>query len=135
MVATPSAKEGMVYFPDWAGNLHAVDAKIGKAKWVKNFMTDYSHDPKMHGLIVNASRNTPAIDGDKLIIGSSVIHKNVENFYSEWRKKMNIKPLTWWQQLYYKNNLTYASRKKFILESYPNLFNEKKIEVSKLFEP
>ncbi len=76
IVATPSFKEGVLYFPDWAGFLHAVDAKTGKAKWKKSFIDDYSNDPKMKGLQISVSRNTPAIADDKLILGGALIPNN-----------------------------------------------------------
>lgn len=69
VTATPSVANGIVYFPDYAGNLHAVNAKTGTAVWVKNLVTDYSNNPKMKGLKVAYSRTTPAIVDDKLIIG------------------------------------------------------------------
>ncbi|MBS0285984.1 MAG: PQQ-binding-like beta-propeller repeat protein [Proteobacteria bacterium] len=69
VTATPSVADGTVYFPDYAGNIHAVDAKTGTAKWVKNLITDYSNDPKMKGLKVAYSRTTPAIVDGMLIIG------------------------------------------------------------------
>jgi polyvinyl alcohol dehydrogenase (cytochrome) len=62
----PAVKDGVLYFPDWAGNLHAVDAETGTTIWKKFFPADYS----LPGKFMFFSRNTPAVSGDKLIVGS-----------------------------------------------------------------
>jgi polyvinyl alcohol dehydrogenase (cytochrome) len=62
----PAVSNGVLYFPDWAGNLHAVNARTGVAIWKKFLPVDYSRPGKFMFL----SRNTPAVAGDRLIIGS-----------------------------------------------------------------
>jgi polyvinyl alcohol dehydrogenase (cytochrome) len=62
----PAVDEGVLYFPDWAGNLHAVDADTGAMIWKKFLPLDYSRP----GKFMFFSRNTPAIKGDTLVIGS-----------------------------------------------------------------
>lgn len=62
----PAVKEGVLYFPDWAGNLHAVDAASGATIWKKFFPADYSRP----GKFMFFSRNTPALRGDRLVVGS-----------------------------------------------------------------
>jgi polyvinyl alcohol dehydrogenase (cytochrome) len=62
----PAVVDGVLYFPDWAGNLHAVDAETGTAIWKKFFPADYSQP----GKFMFFSRNTPAVSGDTLVLGS-----------------------------------------------------------------
>lgn len=62
----PAVDRGVLYFPDWAGNLHAVDADTGAVIWKKFFPIDYSQP----GKFMFFSRNTPAIQGDTLVVGS-----------------------------------------------------------------
>src|SRR5579871_4894222 len=60
--ATPAVYGDSVYFPDWSGNLYAVDKSTGQPIWSAR-ISDYDGVP---GAI---SRNTPAIHGDELIFG------------------------------------------------------------------
>jgi polyvinyl alcohol dehydrogenase (cytochrome) len=62
----PAVVGGALYFPDWAGNLHAVDAESGAVIWKKFLPLDYSEP----GKFMFFSRNTPAVKGNKLVIGS-----------------------------------------------------------------
>jgi len=62
----PAVRDGILYFPDWAGYLHAVRASDGSLVWKKFLPLDYSRPGKFMML----SRNTPAVAGDRLIIGS-----------------------------------------------------------------
>ena len=64
----PAVKDGTLYFPDWAGNLHAVDAETGTVVWKKFLPLDYSQP----GKFMFFSRNTPAVKGNTLVIGSQV---------------------------------------------------------------
>ena len=53
----------MAYFPDWGGNIWAVDANTGKAMW--------SHQLSDYGLPAGTvSRTRPAVTGDKIYIGT-----------------------------------------------------------------
>lgn len=59
----PAVVDDTVYFPDWAGNLFAVDAKKGKLRWQRK-LSDY-------GLTATTySRTTPAVAGGVLYIGT-----------------------------------------------------------------
>ena len=60
--ATPTVDGDAVYFPDWAGNLYAVNRKDGSLVW-SHKVGDYDHVP---GAV---SRVSPAVHGDDLIIG------------------------------------------------------------------
>ncbi len=60
--ATPAVENGVVYVPDDAGNLYAIDAATGQVKW----QTDIA---ALTGVPGDYSRATPAIAGDILILG------------------------------------------------------------------
>jgi polyvinyl alcohol dehydrogenase (cytochrome) len=60
--ATPTVANGVVYFPDWGGNLYAVNTSTGKKIW-SHQISDYD------GFAGAVSRGSPAIDGGSLIIG------------------------------------------------------------------
>jgi polyvinyl alcohol dehydrogenase (cytochrome) len=54
---------GVVYFPDWGGNIWAVDADKGTKVW--------GHQLSDYGLPANThSRTSPAVEGDTLYIGT-----------------------------------------------------------------
>ena len=61
--ATPAVDADSVYFPDWAGNLYAVDKFNGQVKWVVNI-------PGVTGVPGDKARATPAVTEDKVIIGT-----------------------------------------------------------------
>lgn len=61
--ATPAVDEQATYFPDWAGNLFAVDRHTGKQLWSRR-VADYT------GIAGDLARATPAVGGDKLIFGN-----------------------------------------------------------------
>lgn len=65
--ATPSVVHNVVYFPDWGGNLQAVNAANGKLIWKKSFLNDYSRPGKQ----VLLSRTTPVYNNGVLYIGSN----------------------------------------------------------------
>lgn len=60
--ATPAVDENAVYFPDWAGNLYAVQKETGKLLWSRK-ISDYDN------YAGSVARVTPAVNGDDLIIG------------------------------------------------------------------
>src|ERR1700751_1063875 len=66
--ATPTVAGDAVYFPDWAGNLFAVNKHSGGLMW-SHKISDYDGVP---GAI---SRVSPAIDHDQLIIGDILSSK------------------------------------------------------------
>lgn len=61
--ATPTVAGDAVYFPDWAGNLYAVNRFTGQLIWTHK-ISDY--EPAFPNSI---SRSSPAIYGDELILG------------------------------------------------------------------
>jgi polyvinyl alcohol dehydrogenase (cytochrome) len=63
----PAVVDGVLYFPDWAGNLHAVRADDGTVVWKKFFPLDYS----LPGKFMFFSMNTPAVADHTLVVGSS----------------------------------------------------------------
>ena len=66
--ATPTVAGDAVYFPDWAGNLFAVNKHSGGLMW-SHKISDYDGVP---GAI---SRVSPAVDHDQLIIGDILSSK------------------------------------------------------------
>ena len=64
--ATPTVSDGVVYAPDAAGNLYAVDASTGKAVWSRK-ISSYEAVPNVY------SRVSPAVYQDELIIGDNIL--------------------------------------------------------------
>jgi polyvinyl alcohol dehydrogenase (cytochrome) len=62
VAATPAVFDDTVYFPDFAGNYYAVNAKTGTARWSRK-VSDWT------GIAGNYARNYSAIDDDMLILG------------------------------------------------------------------
>jgi polyvinyl alcohol dehydrogenase (cytochrome) len=60
--ATPTVDGDAVYFPDWGGNLFAVDKNSGRAIW-SHKISEYD------GVSGAISRVSPAVDHDQLIFG------------------------------------------------------------------
>ncbi len=68
--ATPSVDTNNIYFPDWGGNLWAVNRATGQEVWHKQ-ISDYTGlvaNPTYH-ITADIARDTPAIAGDLLIFG------------------------------------------------------------------
>jgi polyvinyl alcohol dehydrogenase (cytochrome) len=61
--ATPAVDGEYVYAPDWAGNLFKIDRETGASVWSR-MIGDYT------GVDGDFSRATPAIHGNKLILGN-----------------------------------------------------------------
>ena len=61
--ATPAVDGATVYVPDWAGNLYAVDRKTGQQVWKASIAA-------ATGVPFDKARATPAVAGDKVIIGT-----------------------------------------------------------------
>ena len=61
--ATPAVDNEKVYFPDWAGNLYAVDKGSGGVVWQKK-ISDYT------GIPGDKARATPAFTDNTLVIGN-----------------------------------------------------------------
>ncbi len=63
--ATPTVDDDSVYFPDWAGNLYAVNRSTGVLRW-SHQISDYDGHP------MALSRVSPAIHGDLIIVGDTL---------------------------------------------------------------
>jgi polyvinyl alcohol dehydrogenase (cytochrome) len=70
--ATPTVADDAVYFPDWAGNLYAVDKNTGQQIWSAQIST-YT------GVTGDLSRSSPAVFGDELIFGDNQGNLGVHN--------------------------------------------------------
>jgi polyvinyl alcohol dehydrogenase (cytochrome) len=70
--ATPTVDGDAVYFPDWGGNLFAVEKQSGRLIW-SHKISDYD------GVAGAISRVSPAIDGEQLIIGDIQSSNKVHN--------------------------------------------------------
>jgi polyvinyl alcohol dehydrogenase (cytochrome) len=70
--ATPTVGDDAIYFPDWGGNLFAVNKNSGRLIW-SHRISDYD------GVAGAISRVSPAVDGDQLIIGDILSSKQVHN--------------------------------------------------------
>jgi len=68
--ATPAVKDGMVYFPDWAGQIYAVDSDTGALVW-QDTVSDITGVPAGGGTFGPGGivRTTPAVAGNLLIVG------------------------------------------------------------------
>lgn len=60
--ATPTVSGHDVFFPDWAGNLFAINKDTGQLIW-SHKISDYNH------FAGSISRSSPAIQGDQIILG------------------------------------------------------------------
>jgi polyvinyl alcohol dehydrogenase (cytochrome) len=60
--ATPAVANGVVYFPDWAGNFYAVNAKTGALVW-KQRVSYWT------GVAGDFARNDPVVYRDMVILG------------------------------------------------------------------
>ena len=70
--ATPTVDRDAVYFPDWAGNLFAVNKQSGRLIW-SHKVSDYD------GVDGAISRVSPAVDGNQVIIGDILNGKQAHN--------------------------------------------------------
>src|SRR5690349_8626678 len=61
--ATVAVDGTTVYFPDWKGNLYAVDRRTGKQVWKASI-------PAASGIPGDKSRATPVLSGNKVILGN-----------------------------------------------------------------
>lgn len=61
--ATPAIEGNVVYFPDWSGNLYAVNAKTGQQVWKVSISA-------ASGVQFDKARATPTIADNKVIIGT-----------------------------------------------------------------
>lgn len=61
--ATPAVDATSVYFPDWVGNLYAVDKITGAVQWVASI-------PAASGVPGDKTRATPAVTDELVIVGT-----------------------------------------------------------------
>jgi len=61
--ATPAVQDGAVYVPDWGGWINKLDAATGAVLWTRRIQ-DFTGVPN------SRSRNTPALRGDRLFLGT-----------------------------------------------------------------
>src|SRR5258707_3525216 len=88
--ATPTVDGNAVYFPDWGGNLFAVEKESGRLIW-SHKISDYD------GVEGAISRVSPAVDGNQVIIGdiesSNKVHKG-ENVMAVDRQSGTLRWMT-----------------------------------------
>jgi len=60
--ATPAVVNGVVFFPDWAGNFYAVDAATGQLNWSHQIL-DWT------GVVGDFARDDPAFYGGEIFLG------------------------------------------------------------------
>jgi polyvinyl alcohol dehydrogenase (cytochrome) len=70
--ATPTVDGDAVYFPDWGGNLFAVEKDSGRLIW-SHKISDYD------GVTGAISRVSPAVDGNQVIVGDILNGKQVHD--------------------------------------------------------
>jgi len=94
--ATPTVDGDAVYFPDWAGNLFAVEKNSGRLIW-SHKISDYD------GVDGAISRVSPAVEGNQVIIGdipnskqvhhgANVISVDRETGTLQWMTKVDTHP-------------------------------------------
>ncbi len=89
--ATPTVDGDAVYFPDWGGNLFAVEKESGRLIW-SHKISDYD------GVTGAISRVSPAVDGEQLIVGDILNGKQVHNganVISVDRENISVLQLSW----------------------------------------
>jgi len=70
--ATPTVSGDAVFFPDWAGNLFAVNKNTGQLIW-SHKISDYD------GFSGALSRTSPAVVGNDIILGDIEVRSNFHN--------------------------------------------------------
>ena len=70
--ATPTVDGNAVFFPDWSGNLYAVEKESGRLIW-SHKISEYD------GVEGAISRVSPAVDGNEVIIGDIQSSNKVHN--------------------------------------------------------
>jgi len=87
--ARAAVVDGVVYFPDWGGNLWALSAATGKPVW-QHQMSDYGLPAK------TVARSSPAVVGGTLYIGSqtgaSLLAINATTGKLRWKTQLDSHP-------------------------------------------
>ncbi|MBA0752891.1 hypothetical protein Gogos_022347, partial [Gossypium gossypioides] len=98
ITATPSVFKGRVYFPSWDGYLYAVKQSDGSLIWKQNLqqLTGINSTRVIFNVNVTASRTTPTIADDLLIIGISgpafVVAVKLSNGELVWSTQLDDHP-------------------------------------------
>lgn len=103
VTATPAIAEGVVYFPDWSGNLYAVEEATGHLVWQKNvtqltlgILSFVKTNISIYIPQVMISRSTPSVAGDLLLVGlygpAAVIAVNRSTGALIWAKQLSSHP-------------------------------------------
>ena len=86
--ATPTVAGNTVYFPDWGGNLFAVNAGTGQRLWSAT-ISEYNGRPR------SMARVSPAVFNDQLILGDNVTASVVHNGAHVFAVDRNTGALRW----------------------------------------
>jgi polyvinyl alcohol dehydrogenase (cytochrome) len=86
--ATPTVSGDAVYFPDWAGNLFAVNRDTGRLIW-SHRICDYD------GSSGALTRTSPAIHGSDIIVGDIEVRNELHNGTSVMAIDRNTGTLHW----------------------------------------
>ena len=70
--ATPTVADNAVYFPDWGGNLYAINMTDGRIIW-SHHIIDYTQR------VGSMSRVSPAVFNDLLIVGDNMMKSVAQN--------------------------------------------------------
>src|SRR5690242_2057661 len=89
--ATPAVVGGSVYVPDWGGRQWKLDEKTGAVIWSRS-ISEYT------GVVGSVSRVTPAVVGDRLILGAlspgHVMAVNKDTGELLWKTGVDSHPAT-----------------------------------------
>jgi polyvinyl alcohol dehydrogenase (cytochrome) len=98
--ARPAVLNGVAYFPDWGGNLYAINSANGKLIWSKNFTTDYGFAPQFGSTFVlsrtspffDASSNTLYVGTQATANGAYLLAVNAANGSLRWKAQLDTHP-------------------------------------------
>jgi polyvinyl alcohol dehydrogenase (cytochrome) len=87
--ARPAVVNGVAYFPDWAGNIWAINVMTGKPVW-HILLSNFGFPP---GTI---SRTSPAVQGNLVYIGTqpsaTLVALNTANGFPQWTTTIDTDP-------------------------------------------
>ena len=87
--ATPAVANGVVYVPDWGGDISAIEASTGAVIW-RHPVSFYT------GIKGDVSRTDPVLDGSTLVIGTQagadLIAINAATGAKRWVSKIDTHP-------------------------------------------
>ena len=97
--ARAAVVDHVAYFPDWSGNVYAVNTANGNLIWAKNILTDFfpAGVPDHAGVTKVVSRTSPAVDGDTLYLGTQtgayLLAIDTGNGSLKWKTQLDTHPL------------------------------------------